>query len=113
MGKVIRNFRLVGSTYCENGQDLLKYLSTVDKRLINIFLKQEKDNKFDPYAVQVHAGVSWSKKTYRIGYVPKYMSETISSLIDSKSIEIADMTFSGGHEGKENVGLEIKYSINS
>jgi hypothetical protein len=83
-GKIEFYTKVVGTTFIQNGQNILKYLSTVNFKDIILFYEREPDNPHDECAVKVIVGVKWSAKTYFIGYVSKDYSELVSNVLKSE-----------------------------
>lgn len=65
------NFDIAGFTYWE-GPMVFKEL-TIGTEL---YLKQEGDNKFDPYAVAIYY------KEHKLGFIPRNMNKEISKLCE-------------------------------
>ena len=86
--------KIVGSTFCENGQELISQLKKGDK----ILWEREPKNKFDSNAIMV-----FNEKKQRIGYIPKDLAKEIvldmaAGKYEFFTINVNDVT--GGGEGR-------------
>ena len=109
------HMRVVGTTFIEGVQDLLKVLRVcVDTRCILLKLVSEKGNIYDNNAVRVELSVRGMGGKYKkIGYIPKSKSKYVTDLL-SNSIDkfvIKDVFLYGGVYDYENVGIGFNFYI--
>lgn len=105
--------RVAGTTFRDNAQNILRFLSTnVSPDDIVIDLEREPDNPYDPNAIKVILSVTWSKKRYHIGYIPKNLAAFFVEMM-SKGIEIRVLRaiVVGGFEESANYGLRLIYDF--
>jgi hypothetical protein len=82
----------------------------VSEHDIIVHLKREQDNKVDPNAVKVIVGVTWSSKTYHIGYINKNLARILATFMDSGFVVVVEsVSLYGG--GNYNCGMVLRYKI--
>lgn len=99
-----------GVTY-ENRQQLLQFIATRKPENLTIYLRRDRANTYDRYAIAVVVGIHNIRYAH-IGYLPKGVAQSMAAVID-KGIELkASLTqIIGGYGWKENYGALINIAI--
>lgn len=111
-GKILFEFNVAGVTFTENGQRLLKYISTYvrDEDDVQIKLEREEDNKFDPNAIKILIKLTWTKKYHHIGYVPKELAKIFVKLL-KYGVKIKPIRYRIVGGADRNYGMVIVYDL--
>ena len=102
--------KVSGVTY-ENRQQLLPFIASRKKEDLTVYLRRDRANMHDKYAVAVVIGIKDIGYAH-IGYLPKEVSQGIAAVID-KGIQIkADLLqILGGYGHKETLGALINIAV--
>lgn len=113
ISKIDFETKVVGTTFRENGQSILKYLSEVNPKIIVLEFEREIDNKYDRNAVKVIVGILTSSKRYHIGYIPRQITDFWSYVLDRGDyrVSVKDVSIYGGSVRMENYGIKFLYNI--
>ena len=114
--KVLFSTKVAGVTFRSNAQKILEYLYKADPKEITLKFEREPDNQYDQNAVKVIVGMSWSKKTHFIGYIPRDISAFFSYLMDSGyyDIKVESTQIIGGKDigiKDANYGIKFDYRV--
>ncbi len=102
--------RVSGVTY-ENRQQLLKYIAGRKEDDLTVYLRRDKANSYDRYAVAVVIeikGVGYA----HIGYLAKGLAQSMAPVLD-KGIEVKSTLkqITGGYSYKETFGALINIAV--
>ena len=84
--------KVVGNTFCENGQELLSKMKAGDQLL----WERESSNKFDSNAIKL-----FNANKQAIGYLPKDLVKDLSPMLnkgEAKAMEVKVNQITGGGE---------------
>lgn len=103
--------KAVGTTF-ENRQERLQFLKQFRLEDLTITLEREKDNKFDPNAIQIVAHIIPINRRTVIGYISKEIAKVMSKMID-KGIQMKAVLrkIIGGCGWKESLGVLVEIGI--
>lgn len=102
--------RVSGVTY-ENRQQLLRFIAGRKPEELAVYLKRDKANVHDRYAVAVVVGIKGVGYAH-IGYLAKGLSQSMAAVID-KGIQIKAslLQITGGCSYKETLGALINIAV--
>lgn len=93
-----------------NRQQLLQYIANQKKENLTVYLKRDKANLYDKYAVAVVVeikGVGYA----HIGYIAKGLAQSFAGVIDKDIPLKADIQVTGGTIGKETYGALVTIAV--
>lgn len=97
--------KVQGVTF-DNRQNLLQFIAGRKKEELTTYLRRDRANTFDKYAVAVIIGIQGIGYAH-IGYLPKGISQSIAAVIDNGMELKADAKIIGGYSYKESLGALI------
>lgn len=102
--------RVSGVTY-ENRQQLLKYIAGRKEDDLTVYLRRDKANTYDQYAVAVVIGIKGVGYAH-IGYLAKGLAQSMAPVLD-KGIEVKSTLkqITGGYSYKETFGALINIAV--
>ncbi len=102
--------RVSGVTY-ENRQQLLKYIASQKEENLTVYLRRDKANVYDRYAVAVVVGIKDVGYAH-IGYLAKGLAQSMAAVIE-KGIQVKAtlQQVIGGYSYKENLGALVNISV--
>lgn len=102
--------RVSGVTY-ENRQRLLKYIASQKEENLTVYLKRDRANVHDRYAVAVVVGIKGVGYAH-IGYLAKGISQSMAPVIE-KGIQVKAtlQQITGGYGYKESLGALINIAV--
>lgn len=102
--------RVSGVTY-ENRQQLLKYIASQREEDLTVYLRRDKANIYDRYAVAVVVGIKGVGFAH-IGYLAKGLAQSMAAVID-KGIQVRAtlQQVTGGYGYKESLGALINIAV--
>lgn len=102
--------RVSGVTY-ENRQQLLKYIAGRKEDDLTVYLRRDKANTYDRYAVAVVIGIKGIGYAH-IGYLAKGLAQSMAPVLD-KGIEVKSTLkqITGGYSYKETFGALINIAV--
>lgn len=101
--------RAVGVTF-SNRQELLRFISNRKPEELTTYLRRDRANTFDKYAVAAVVGIKGIGYAH-IGYLPKSISQSVAVVLDSGMELQADAKVIGGYATKEIFGALISITI--
>ncbi len=101
--------RVSGVTY-DNRQQLLQFIAGRKPEELKTYLRRDRANTFDRYAVAVVVGIQGEGYAH-IGYLPKGLSQSLSGVIDKGIALQADTAVIGGYSYKETFGALVNITI--
>jgi hypothetical protein len=108
------NTKIVGVTFEGRQQviQVLERLKVTNKEAMQLFLKREPDNKYDPFAIAVFAKyydeAFMSEITRQIGYLKSELAVILSGDMDKGySFEVLDFETTGGYNKTRGVNIKI------
>lgn len=101
--------RVSGVTF-SNRQELLRFISNRKQEDLTVYLRRDKANEFDRYAVAVVVGIK-NIGYCHIGYLPRGLSESLSDVIDNGISLTANMQIIGGYATRETFGALLSIAI--
>lgn len=115
IGEVVFSTNVAGTTFVPYSAELLKTLKTsVPRDKVVLFLNREPENPYDPNAVRVDISVQGSRRSHKIGYIPKDMAPFVGYALQHSEryrLDVLNINFFGGEAGKENIGVFFEYRI--
>ncbi len=102
--------RVFGVTY-ENRQQLLKYIASQKEENLTVYLRRDKANVYDRYAVAVVVGIK-DVGFAHIGYLAKGLAQSMAAVIE-KGIQVKAtlQQVIGGYSYKENLGALVNIAV--
>lgn len=102
--------RVSGVTY-ENRQQLLKYIANQKEENLTVYLRRDKANVYDRYAVAVVVGIK-DVGFAHIGYLAKGLAQSMAAVIE-KGIQVKAtlQQVIGGYSYKENLGALVNIAV--
>ena len=102
--------RVSGVTY-ENRQQLLKYIAGQKEENLTVYLRRDKANVYDRYAVAVVVGIKDVGYAH-IGYLAKGLAQSMAAVIE-KGIQVKAtlQQVIGGYSYKENLGALVNIAV--
>lgn len=101
--------KVSGVTY-ENRQELLRFISNQDKGSLTVYLKRDRANEYDKYAVAVVVEIKGIGYAH-IGYLAKGLAQSFYKVIDGGISLKADIKVTGGYGYKETYGALVEIKI--
>lgn len=93
-----------------NRQKFLQFIAGRKPEELTTYLKRDRANTFDKYAVAVVVGIKGIGYAH-IGYLPKGIAQSVAVVLDN-GIELqADVKIIGGYDYKENYGALVSIEI--
>lgn len=93
-----------------NRQKFLQFIAGKKPEELTTYLKRDRANTFDKYAVAVVVGIKGIGYAH-IGYLPKGIAQSVAVVLDN-GIELqADVKIIGGYDYKENYGALVSIEI--
>ena len=114
INKQVFSSHVVGTTFHENAQEIIKLLKRVRPSNIILILTREPDNEHDENAVAIYVTIKGSSRKHKLGYFPMEGSELIAYVLDNPneySIKLGNIRILGGDLSKEFVGLFFDFII--
>lgn len=93
-----------------NRQSLLQFIAGRKPEELTTYLRRDRANTFDKYAVAVVVGIKGIGYTH-IGYLPKGIAQSVAVILDSGMELQADTKVIGGYDWKENYGALVSISV--
>ena len=93
-----------------NRQGLLQFIAGRKPEELTTYLRRDKANTFDKYAVAVVVGIEGIGYAH-IGYLPKGLAQSLAGIIDKGITLQADTEVIGGYSYKETLGAPINITI--
>lgn len=93
-----------------NRQKFLQFIAGKKPEELTTYLKRDRANTFDKYAVAVVVGIKGIGYAH-IGHLPKGIAQSVAVVLDN-GIELqADVKIIGGYDYKENYGALVSIEI--
>lgn len=93
-----------------NRQSLLQFIAGRKPEELTTYLRRDRANTFDKYAVAVVVGIKGIGYAH-IGYLPKGIAQSVAVILDSGMELQADTKVIGGYDWKENYGALVSISV--
>ncbi len=93
-----------------NRQQFLQYIALQKKENLTVYLKRDRANTFDKYAIAVVVGIK-DVGYCHIGYIARGLAQSFASVIDKDIPLKADIKITGGYGYKETYGALVNISI--
>ena len=93
-----------------NRQGLMQVIAGRKPEELTTYLRRDKANTFDKYAVAVVVGIEGIGYAH-IGYLPKGLAQSLAGIIDKGITLQADTEVIGGYSYKETLGAPINITI--
>lgn len=93
-----------------NRQNLLQFVAGRKPEELTTYLRRDRANTFDKYAVAVVIGIQGIGYTH-IGYLPKGISQSVATVIDNGMELQADVKVIGGVGYKETYGALVNIAV--
>lgn len=93
-----------------NRQNLLQFIAGRKPEELTTYLRRDRANTFDKYAVAVVVGIKGIGYAH-VGYLPKGIAQSMAVILDSGMELQADVKVIGGYAWKENYGCLINVEI--
>lgn len=102
--------KVAGVSY-DNRQQLLQFIATRRPEDLTVYLRRDRANTYDQYAVAVVVGIRNIGYAH-IGYLPKGIAQSMAAVID-KGIQVnASLTqITGGYEWKDTFGALVNIAV--
>lgn len=101
--------RATGVTF-DNRQKLLQFIAGRKPEELTTYLRHDRANTFDKYAVAVVVGIKGIGYAH-IGYLPKSIAQSVAVVLDGGMELQADVKVIGGYGWKESLGALINIAI--
>lgn len=101
--------RVSGVTY-ENRQQLLKFIASQKEDDLTVYLRRDRANVHDRYAVAVVVGIKGVGYAH-IGYLAKGLAQSMAAVIDKGMEFRADVKIIGGYSYKETLGALVNIAV--
>lgn len=93
-----------------NRQSLLQFIAGRQQEELTTYLRRDRANTFDRYAVAVVVGIKGIGYAH-IGYLPKGINQSVAVVLDNGMELQADVKVIGGYDYKENYGALVSIAI--
>lgn len=93
-----------------NRQGLLQFIAGRKPEELTTYLRRDRANTFDRYAVAVVIGIKGVGYAH-IGYLPKGLSQSLAGIMDKGIALQADTEVIGGYSYKETLGALINITV--
>lgn len=93
-----------------NRQELLQFIAGRKPEELTTYLKRDRANTFDKYAVAVVVGIKEIGYAH-IGYLPQGIAQGVAAVVDAGVELQADIKVIGGYSYKENFGALVDITI--
>ena len=93
-----------------NRQGLLQFIAGRKPEELTTYLKRDRANTFDKYAVAVVVGIQ-NVGYAHIGYLPQGIAQGIAAVVDAGVELQADIKVIGGYSYKENFGVLVSIAV--
>lgn len=101
--------RAAGVTF-DNRQGLLQFIAGRKPEELTTYLRRDRANAFDKYAVAVVVGIKGIGYAH-VGYLPKGIAQSVAAILDSGMELQADAKVIGGYGHKETYGALINIAV--
>ena len=101
--------KTAGVTF-SNRQKLLQFIAGRKPEELTAYLRRDRANTFDKYAVAVVVGIKGIGYAH-IGYLPKGINQSVAVVLDNGMELQADVKVIGGYDYKENYGALVNIAI--
>ncbi len=101
--------RAAGTTF-GNRQELLQFIAGRRPEELTTYLRRDRVNTFDKYAVAVVIGIKRIGYAH-VGYLPKGIAQSVAVVLDNGMELQADVKIIGGYGYKESLGALINIAI--
>lgn len=101
--------RVQGVTF-DNRQKLLQFIAGRKHSDLTTYLRRDRANTFDKYAVAVVIGIQGVGYAH-IGYLPRGLTQSVAAVLDSGMELKADMQIIGGYGQKETYGALLNIAV--
>ncbi len=101
--------RVAGVTYGKR-QQLLRFIASRKQEDLTVYLQRDRANAFDKDAVAVVVGIS-NVGYAHIGYLPRWLSQSLAKVIDKGISLKADIKVIGGYSYKETLGALVNIAV--
>lgn len=101
--------KVAGVTY-GNRQQLLKYIASQKKENLTVYLRRDRANIYDRYAVAVVVGIK-NVGYAHIGYLARGIAQSISEIIEKDITIKSEIRITGGYGYKETLGVLINMAV--
>lgn len=93
-----------------NRQNLLQFISGRKPEELTTYLRRDRANTFDKYAVAVVVGIKGIGYAH-VGYLPKGISQSVAVVLDNGMELQADVKVIGGYGYKETYGALVSITV--
>lgn len=93
-----------------NRQSLLQFIAGRKPEELTTYLRRDRANTFDKYAVAVVVGIKGIGYAH-IGYLPKGINQSVAVVLDNGMELQADVRVIGGYDWKENCGALVSIAV--
>ena len=93
-----------------NRQDLLQFIAGRKPEELTTYLRRDRANTFDKYAVAVVVGIQGIGYAH-IGYLPQGIAQGVAAVVDAGVGLRADLKVIGGYSYKENFGALVSIAV--
>lgn len=93
-----------------NRQDLLQFIAGRKPEELTTYLRRDRANTYDKYAVAVVVGIQGIGYAH-IGYLPQGIAQGVAAVIDTGVEFQADIKVIGGHDYKETFGALVSIAV--
>lgn len=101
--------KVQGVTF-DNRQELLRFIAGRKPEELTTYLRRDRANTFDKYAVAVVIGIQGIGYAH-IGYLQKGIAQCVATVMDSGMKLKADARITGGYGYKENLGALVNITV--
>jgi len=101
--------KAAGVTF-SNRQNLLQFIAGRKPKELTTYLRRDRANTFDKYAVAVVVGIKGIGYAH-IGYLPKGIAQSVAVVLDNGMEFYADTKVIGGYGYKETYGALINIAV--
>ena len=93
-----------------NRQELLRFITGRNPEDLTAYLRRDRTNTFDKYAVAVVVGIQGIGYAH-IGYLPKGMAQSVATVLDAGMGLKAGLRITGGYGYKETFGALVHITV--
>ena len=115
IGNVWFSTKVAGTTFIPNSKEFLQFLKNNipwDKLVIRLF--REPENEYDENAVRVEISLKGTKKSKKVGYIPREEAPLLSWVLSHEQeyqLDTKEVVLVGGTEDKPNIGIMFGFRI--
>lgn len=91
-------------------QELLRFIAGRKPEELTAYLRRDRANTFDKYAVAVVVGIKGIGYAH-IGYLPKGIGQSVAAVLDRGMELLADVKVIGGYGWKETLGALVSIEV--